>query len=83
MEDVEDCNEEDLVVLDDAVASNEETVEDGTQEPAGEIWEQRRQQLIAGHKETDRETITQGGTLIRYLTLAKLVLVYANWQDRA
>jgi len=30
MEDVEDCNEEDLVALDDAVASNEEAVEDGT-----------------------------------------------------
>ncbi|CAK9196140.1 unnamed protein product [Sphagnum troendelagicum] len=39
MEDVEDCHEEDLVVLDDAVAGNEEAVEDGTQEPAGEIWE--------------------------------------------
>jgi hypothetical protein len=82
MEDVEDCNEEDLVALDDAVAGNEEAVEDGTQEPAGEIWEQRHQQLIAGHKETHRYTITQGGTLIRYLTLEKLVLVYANWQDR-
>ncbi len=54
MEDVEDCNEEDLVALDDAVAGNEEAVEDGTQEPAGEIWEQRHQQLIAGHKETHR-----------------------------
>jgi hypothetical protein len=46
--------EEDLVVLDDAVASNEEAVEDGTQERAGEIWEQRHQQLIPGHKETHR-----------------------------
>lgn len=54
MEDVEDCNEEDLVVLDDAVASNEKAVEDGTQEPAGEILEQRHRQLIAGHKETHR-----------------------------
>jgi hypothetical protein len=39
MEDVEGCIEEDLVVLDDAVAGNEDAIEDGTQEPAGEIWE--------------------------------------------